>query len=76
MFFPVVKMYSIRTILGLVVVECLHLEKLDVKTTFLHGDLEEDIYMQHPQGYEVNRKENLVCRSKKILYGLKHDPRW
>ena len=43
---PVVKMTSIRTILSLVVVEDLHLEQLDVKTSFLHGDLEEHIYMQ------------------------------
>ena len=44
-FSPVVKMTSIRTILSLVVAEDLHLEQLDVKTTFLHGDLEEDIYI-------------------------------
>eukprot|EP00253_Pinus_taeda_P026327 PITA_26327 len=51
-FSPVVKMTTIRTILSLVAVEDLHLEQLDVKTTFLHGDLEEEIYMQQPQGYE------------------------
>jgi hypothetical protein len=73
--FPIIKMISIRTILSLVVVEYLHLEQLDVKTTFLHGDLEEDIYMQQPQGYEVKGKDNLVCRLKKSLYGLKKDPR-
>jgi hypothetical protein len=39
-------MTSIRTILSLVTVEDLQLEQLDVKTTFLHGDLEEDIYMK------------------------------
>ena len=70
-FSPVVKMTSIRTILSLVAVEDLHLEQLDVKTTFLHGDLEEEIYMQHPQGYEVKGKDNLVCMLKKRLYGLK-----
>ena len=59
-FSPVVKMTSIRTILSLVAVEDLHLKQLDVKTTFLHGDLEEDIYMQQPQGYEVKGKKNLV----------------
>ena len=48
MFSLVVKMTSIRTILSLVVVEDLHLEQLDVKTTILHVDLEEDIYMQQP----------------------------
>ena len=67
-------MTSIRTILSLVVVEDLHLENLDVKTTFLHGDLEEEIYMQKPQGYEVKGKENLVCRLKKNLYGIKQAP--
>ena len=56
-------------------VEDLHLEQLDVKTTFLHGDLEEDIYMQQPQGYEVKGKENLVCRLNKSLYGLEQAPR-
>ena len=45
-FSPVVKMTSIRTILSLVAVEDLYLEHLDVKTTFLHGELEEEIYMQ------------------------------
>ena len=74
-FSPVVKMTSIRTILSLVAVEHLHLEQLDVKTTFLHGDLEEEIYMQQPQGYEVKGKKNLVCRLKKSLYGLKKAPR-
>ena len=71
----IVKMTSIRTILSLVVVEYLHHEQLDVKTSFLHGDLEEDIYVQQPQGYEVKGKENLVCRLKKRLYGLKQAPR-
>ena len=55
--------------------EDLHLEQLDVKTTFLHGDLEEDIYMQQPHGYEVKGKENLVFKLKKSLYGLKQVPR-
>ena len=70
-FSPVVKMTSFKTILSLVAAEDLHLEQLDVKTTFLHGDLEEEIYMQQPQGYEVKGKEKLVCRLKKSLYGLK-----
>ena len=52
------------------VVEYLHLEQLDVKTTFLHGDFEEDIYMQQPQGYEVKGKDILVCRLNKSLYVL------
>ena len=74
-FSPVVKMNSIRTILSLAAVEDLHLEQLDVKTSFLHGDLEEEIYMQQPQGYEVKEKENFICRLKKRLYGIKKAPR-
>ena len=53
------------------VVENLHLEQLDVKTAFHHGDLEEDIYMYHPECYVVKDKENQVCKLKKSLYGLK-----
>ena len=68
-------MISIRTILSLVAVEDLHIEQLDVKTTFLHGDLEEEIYMQQPQGYEFKWKGNLVCTFEKSLYGLKQAPR-
>ncbi|GJV43321.1 retrovirus-related pol polyprotein from transposon TNT 1-94 [Tanacetum coccineum] len=48
-FSPVVKMTTIRLVLSIVATENLHLEQLDVKTTFLHGDLDEDIYMTQPQ---------------------------
>lgn len=48
---------------------------MDVKTTFLHGDLEEEIYMSQPEHYIVKGKESLVCRLKKSLYGLKQSPR-
>lgn len=74
-FSPVVKMTTIRVILSIVAAENLHLEQLDVKTAFLHGDLEEDIYMTQPEGFEVPGKENLVCKLHKSLYGLKQAPR-
>ena len=69
-----VKMTSIRVILSMVAVEDLHLEQLDVKTAFLHGDLEE-LYMHQPEGFQVRGKEDMVCRLKKSLYGLKQAPR-
>ncbi|KAG8477772.1 hypothetical protein CXB51_027722 [Gossypium anomalum] len=54
----------------------LELEQLDVKTAFLHGELEEDIYMQQPEGFTVSEKEDYyVCLLKKSLYGLKQSPR-
>jgi hypothetical protein len=48
---------------------------MDVKTTFLHGDLEEEIYMKHPEGFVVKGKKDLVCKFKKSLYGLKQSSR-
>jgi hypothetical protein len=68
---PVVKHSSIRTFLSLVAVHDYELEQLYVKTAFLHGDLEEDIYMDQPEGFIVPGKEDYVCRLKKSLYGLK-----
>ena len=74
-FSPMVKMTTIRLVLSIVAAKGLHLEQLDVKTTFLHGDLDEDIYMTQPEGFQVKGKENLVCKLKKSLYGLKQVPR-
>eukprot|EP00253_Pinus_taeda_P035567 PITA_35567 len=48
---------------------------MDVKTTFIHGDLEEEIYMKKPKGFAVKGKKELVCKLKKPLYGLKQSPR-
>ena len=68
-------MTSIRVALSLVASMDLELEQLDVKTAFLHGDLEEEIYMVQPEGFEVKGKEHLVYKLKKSLYGLKQAPR-
>ena len=48
---------------------------MDAKTTLLHGDLEEEIYMKQPEGFIVKGKNDLVCKLKKFLYGLKKCPR-
>ena len=74
-FSSVVKHSLIRALLALVAIEDLELHQLDVKTTFLHGDLDEEIYMQQPEGFEVIGKENYVCWLEKSLYGLKQSPR-
>ena len=50
-FSPIIKLVSIRLVLALVTLFDLELEKLDVKTAFLHGYLDEDIYMEQPKGF-------------------------
>ena len=44
---------------------------MDLKTTFLHRDLEEEICMKQPEGFALKGKKELVCKLKKSLYGLK-----
>ena len=74
-FSPVVKHSSIRILLALVAQFDMELVQLDVKTAFLHGDLEEEIYITQPDGFKVAGKENWVCKLNKSLYGLKQSPR-
>ncbi|GJZ65357.1 retrovirus-related pol polyprotein from transposon TNT 1-94, partial [Tanacetum coccineum] len=61
-FSPVVRITTIRVVLAMCATYDLHLEQLDVKTAFLHGNLDEEIYMLQPEGFEQKGKENLVCR--------------
>ena len=48
---------------------------MDVTAAFLNGQLEEQVYMKQPEGFIVQRKENLVCKLKHSMYGLKQSPR-
>ena len=47
---------------------------MDVKTAFLNNLLQEEVYLEQPQGSEIDEKESHVCRLKKALYGLKQAP--
>ena len=60
-FAPTVKMTSIRRVLSIATSMNLEIEKSDVKTTFLHGELDEEIYMLQPEGFVEKGKEKLVC---------------
>ena len=51
------------------------LHRMDVKTTFLNGVIEEEVYIEQPQGFEVEDRRTHVCKLKKALYGLKQAPR-
>lgn len=70
-FSPVVKHSSIRILLAVVVHRGWELHQMDVKTTFLHGELEETIVMVQPEGFEVKGSEDKVCLLKRSIYGLK-----
>jgi hypothetical protein len=73
-FAPVAKFVSIRCILALAAIEDMEIHQMDVKTAFLNGDLEEEIYMEQPEGF-THEGEHLVCKLHKSLYGLKQSPR-
>jgi len=62
-------------VLGLAASLNLEIDQLDVKIAFLHGDLDEDIYMVQPEGFVVKCKENFVCKLRKSLYRFKQAPR-
>jgi len=72
---PVAKMTTVRAIIAMVAAKGWSLHQMDVKTAFLHGDLQKEVYMEQPPGYVDQTHPNLVCRLKKTLYGLKQAPR-
>ncbi|KAL2242583.1 UNVERIFIED_CONTAM: Retrovirus-related Pol polyprotein from transposon TNT 1-94 [Sesamum indicum] len=74
-FSPVVKYTTVRIILALTAYYDWELKQMDVKTAFLHGDLDENIYMNQPFGFSDLSKPDHVCLLKKSLYGLKQSPR-
>jgi hypothetical protein len=73
-FSPVAKSTIIKTILSIAISKGWHLRQLDVQNAFLHGNLEEDVYMRKPLGYEDKQAPNYVCKLDKALYGLKQAP--
>jgi len=71
----VAKMTTVRAIIAITIAKGWLLHQMDVKNVFLHGDLQEEVYMEQPPGYVDQTHPNLVCRLKKALYGLKQAPR-
>ena len=74
-FSPVAKYSSIHTVLAIANQLDLDLHQMDVKTAFLNGDLEEEIFVRQPEGFIDKEHPSRVCRLRKILYGLKQSAR-
>ncbi|KAG7599411.1 Reverse transcriptase RNA-dependent DNA polymerase [Arabidopsis suecica] len=71
---PVAKMVTVRAFLQQAASNDWEVHQMDVHNAFLHGDLDEEVYMQFPPGFRTEDKSQ-VCRLKKSLYGLKQAPR-
>ena len=74
-FASVARYTTIRTIISLAAVFGWKLHQMDVKTTFLNGKIEEEVYIEQPEGFLTHGKKTHVCKLKKALYGLKQAPR-
>ena len=74
-FSPVARFESIRYLFAHAALEDWDIDAMDVKTAFLNGDLDEEIFMEQPEGWVVPGKEDYVCLLKKAIYGLKQASR-
>ena len=74
-FAPVARLDTVCLILVLVANRGWEVHHMDVKTAFLNGDLEEEVYVSQPEGFTMKNKEHLVYKLSKALYGLRQAPR-
>jgi hypothetical protein len=74
-FSPVARLDTVRTILATTTQNKWQVFQLDVKSSFLNGILQEEVYVDQPPGFEVKGQEDKVYKLKKSLYGLKQAPR-
>ena len=73
-FAPVAKYTTIRYIISLASILGWKLHQMDVNTSFLIGEVGEEVYIDQPYGVVIHRKESHVCKLKKSMYGLKQAP--
>ncbi|GKA05768.1 zinc finger, CCHC-type containing protein [Tanacetum coccineum] len=71
----VTRISTIRLLITLALIHNLIIHQMDVKTTFLNGELDEEVYMKQPQGFIMSGNENKMCKLIKSIYGLKQAPK-
>ena len=71
----VARLETIRMILDYSFSKDIKVYQMDVKSSFLNGELEEEVYIEQPEGFQLSENEDYVCRLKRALYGLKQAPR-
>jgi hypothetical protein len=74
-FAPIARYTSIMSIIAIAVEMGWRIHQMGVKTAFLNGFVEEEVYIEHPQGFEVSERESHMCLLRKALYGLKQAPK-
>ncbi len=67
----VARMEAIRMILAYACSKKIKVSRMDVNSSFLNGELKEEVYIEQPEGYQILDKKGYVCRLKKALYGVK-----
>ena len=72
---PMTRINSIRMVLVISTLRNCEVHQMDVKTAFLNGDLDEEIYMEKPEGFYASGQEKKVSKLVKSLYGLKQAPK-
>ena len=70
-FSPVVRYESVHLMVTLAALQQWHMSSIDVKTAFLYGELDEELFMKQPEGFKKKGQEHKVFRLKRALYGLK-----
>ncbi|GKE29245.1 transposable element [Tanacetum coccineum] len=72
---PFIRITSIRKLIAIAAIHNMVIHQMDVKSAFLNGELDEEIYMQQPEGFVVKGQEHKVSKLVKSLYGLKQAPK-
>jgi hypothetical protein len=74
-FSPVARMEALRFLLAYACSKNIKMYQMGINSSFLNGELEEKVYIEQPEGFQLSKNTDYVCKLKKAFYGLKQDPR-